>query len=114
MLDRSDRDDTEEVVRDDDFSGQVNPFRSSESSVIETGNKHLHNISQVHSRSIDSWLKDHFEQEEANQKQNIHDNYKKDSMKNVKQKSEIMHKDYKSTGDKSDKKMGKIHYKTCS
>ena len=101
MLDRSDRDDTEEVVRDDDFSEQVNPFRSSESSVIETGNKHHHNISQVHSRSIDSWLENYFDQEQRRQKTNLR--------RKLKQHEEPLEKGCTVMDDKKKKKrMGKI------
>ena len=45
----------------------------------------------VHSRSIDSWLKNHFEQEKVNQKPNIVDKYNKQT--NVKQNVEMMEKD---------------------
>ena len=111
LLDRSDRDDIEEVVRKKDFHEHVSSFRSSESSVIETGNKHHHNISQVHSRSIDSWLKDHFEQEQINQKQNINAKSNKQLTENIKQNSKMMQKDKISIeGEKKEKKMGKTHH----
>ena len=102
LLDKSDRDDTEEVVGDEDFPKQMCSFRSSESSVIETDNKHHHDISQVHSRSIDSWLENYFDQEQLNQKTNLR--------RNLKQHRETLQKGCTGVDDKKkDKQMGKIN-----
>lgn len=91
LLDSNDGDVTKNAIEDEDFVFQRSSFRSSESSVLEIGNRHRHKIAHVHTKSIDSWLTDHFEEENG-----------KKMKKALKQRTELLQRD--SSGSEEKKK----------
>ena len=107
LLDRVDRDDSEQVVNEKDL---VSDFRSSESSVQEVSNKQYPELSEVHSRSVDSWLTDHLQEELVKHKLISDIKHNQITMENVKHNSKSLSKDeIISNEKKKEKKMGKLN-----
>ena len=90
LLDRVKRDDSEKVEKEEDL---VSKFRSSESSVQEVSNKQYPELSEVHSRSVDSWLTDHLQEELVKHKLFSDIKHNQITMENVKHNSKNLIKD---------------------
>ena len=105
LLDRVDRDEDVEKRKD-----LVREFRSSESSVQEVSNKQYPELSEVHSRSVDSWLTDHLQEELVKHKLISDIKHNQITMENVKHNSKSLSKDeIISNEKKKEKKMGKLN-----
>ena len=105
LLDRVDRDEDVEKRKD-----LVSDFRFSESSVQEVTNKQYPELSEVHSRSVDSWLTDHLQEELVKHKLISDIKHNQITMENVKHNSKSLSKDeIMSNEKKKEKKMGKLN-----
>ena len=111
LLDRVDRD--EDVENEKNLESD---FRFSESSVQEVTNQQYPQLSEVHSRSVDSWLTDHLQEELVKHKLISDIKHNQITMENVKHNSKSLSKDEMiSAAKKKEKRMGiLIMFCTCS
>ena len=88
----------------------VSDFRFSESSVPEGSSKQYPQFSEVHSRSVDSWLTDHLQEELVKHKLISDIKHNQITMENVKHNSKSLLKDEMISDEKKkEKKMGKLN-----
>ena len=107
LLDSVDRDGSEQVQNEKDLGSK---FRSSESSVQEVSKKQYPELSEVHSRSVDSWLTDHLQEELVKHKLFSDFKHNQITMENVKHdRRNLLEDEIISDEKKKEKKMGKLN-----